>query len=396
MNTEEDVIKTVRLKDTQFTLIGTAHVSQKSVEMVEELIESGKFDCVAVELCEPRYKNLTNSSWWKNLDIFQIFKQKRAGLLLINLALTAYQKRLGEKLGVEAGKDMQRAVELAHENDLRLELIDRDISTTLQRIVRRVSFWQKIKLFTGLIASVFVGEEITEKQVEELKQGDLLHSVVDEFGEHLPAIKEVLIDERDEYMTGKLAALAEGNSPPNHVVAMVGAGHLVGMLPALNSPTSPSRLEILDRKPPPSRFGYYIGWSIAALVLSMFYVGYQRSPDLGWQLVLTWIIINGGLSAFGAALALAHPLSVMSAFFAAPITSLNPTIGAGMVVGLVESVLRKPKVIDFENLRDDVAHLKKWWKNRVVRVFLIFFFANVGSAIGTYVAGASIVHQLMG
>jgi pheromone shutdown protein TraB len=128
----------------------------------------------------------------------------------------------------------------------------------------------------------------------------------------------------------------------------------------------------------------------------MFYVGYQQSPELGWNLVVTWVAINGGLSALGAALALAHPVSVMAAFLAAPLTSLNPTIGAGMVVGLVESYLRKPKVSDFERLREDIASLPMWWKNGVVRVLLIFFFANVGSVIGTYVAGASIIQQVFG
>tara|TARA_B100000686_G_C16765968_1_gene961772 strand:- start:289 stop:1479 length:1191 start_codon:yes stop_codon:yes gene_type:complete len=392
----EELVRSVRLNNTEFTLVGTAHVSRKSVEKVEQMIRSGGFDCVAVELCQARHNNLVNKDWWKNLDIFQIFKQRRATLLLINLALTAYQKRLAEKLGVDAGKEMQRAVELASENNLRLETIDRDISTTLQRIIRRVSFWQKIKLFVGLISSVFIGEEITEEQVEELKQGDLLHSVVEEFGEQLPAVKETLIDERDQYMAGKLAAIAEMESAPKNVVVVIGAGHLPGMLSILDAAPVVVRLEELEVKPPPSRLGYFIGWGIAVLVLSMFFFGYRQSPELGWQLIVTWVVLNGGLSAFGAALALAHPLSIVSAFLAAPITSLNPTIGAGMVVGLVESFLRKPKVEDFENLREDVVHLKKWWQNRVVRVFLIFFFANMGSAIGTWVAGASIVNQILG
>ena len=396
MKINEELVRSVRLNNTEFTLVGTAHVSRKSVEKVEQMIRSGGFDCVAVELCQARHNNLVNKDWWKNLDIFQIFKQRRATLLLINLALTAYQKRLAEKLGVDAGKEMQRAVELASENNLRLETIDRDISTTLQRIIRRVSFWQKIKLFVGLISSVFIGEEITEEQVEELKQGDLLHSVVEEFGEQLPAVKETLIDERDQYMAGKLAAIAEMESAPKNVVVVIGAGHLPGMLSILDAAPVVVRLEELEVKPPPSRLGYFIGWGIAVLVLSMFFFGYRQSPELGWQLIVTWVVLNGGLSAFGAALALAHPLSIVSAFLAAPITSLNPTIGAGMVVGLVESFLRKPKVEDFENLREDVVHLKKWWQNRVVRVFLIFFFANMGSAIGTWVAGASIVNQILG
>ncbi len=224
----------------------------------------------------------------------------------------------------------------------------------------------------------------------------MLHSVIEEFGESLPQIKNVLIDERDEYMTGKLEMLATSESGPKNILALVGAGHLIGMESAFESPPDQKRLEELSRKPSPSRTGYYAGWAIGVFILGMFYVGYQQSPELGWNLVVTWVAINGGLSALGAALALAHPVSVMAAFLAAPITSLNPTIGAGMVVGLVESYLRKPKVSDFERLREDIASLPMWWKNGVVRVLLIFFFANVGSVIGTYVAGASIIQQVFG
>ena len=396
METQEDIIKTIQLNNSEITLIGTAHVSQLSVEMVEEKIATGDYDCVAVELCSPRLENITNRAWWKNLDIYQVFKKKKAGLLLINLALTAYQKRLAERIGVEAGKEMMRAVELSHEKDLRLEVIDRNISTTLHRLVTEVSFWQKMKIVGGLIAGVFVGEEISEEQIEDLKRGDMLHAVVSEFGEELPEIKRVLIDERDEYMVGRLAEVSASHDSPKKILAVVGAGHLRGMMASIDSPPDAAHLQELDQKPPPRKTGLYIGWAICVLILSMFVVGFKQSPELGGQLVATWILLNGGLSALGTALALGHPVSIFAAFFAAPLTSLNPTIGAGMVVGLVESYMRKPKVGDFETLREDITHCSMWWKNRVARLLLIFFFSSFGSMIGTYAAGASIVTQLFG
>ena len=396
METQEDIIKTIQLNNSEITLIGTAHVSQLSVEMVEEKIATGDYDCVAVELCSPRLENITNRAWWKNLDIYQVFKTKKAGLLLINLALTAYQKRLAERIGVEAGKEMMRAVELSHEKDLRLEVIDRNISTTLHRLVTEVSFWQKMKIVGGLIAGVFVGEEISEEQIEDLKRGDMLHAVVSEFGEELPEIKRVLIDERDEYMVGRLAQISASHDAPKKILALVGAGHLMGMMASIHSPPDAAHLQELDKKPPPRKTGLYIGWGICVLILSMFVVGFKQSPELGGQLVVTWILFNGGLSALGTALALGHPVSIFAAFFAAPLTSLNPTIGAGMVVGLVESYMRKPKVGDFETLREDITHCSMWWKNRVARLLLIFFFSSFGSMIGTYAAGASIVTQLFG
>ncbi len=396
LDNQDDIVKTFQLNDSEVTLIGTAHVSQLSVDMVEEKIATGEYDCIAVELCSPRLENITNQAWWKNLDIYQVFKKKKAGLLLINLALSAYQKRLAERIGVEAGKEMIRAVELAREKKIRLEVIDRNISTTLHRLVTEVSFWQKLKIVGGLVAGVFVGEEISESQIEDLKKGDMLHAVVSEFGEELPEIKRVLIDERDEYMVGRLAQISQSPDAPKKILALVGAGHLIGMMPAMQSPPDASHLERLDTKPPPSKIGLYIGWGICALIVSMFGVGFMKSPELGSQLVITWVVINGGLCALGTALALGHPVSIVAAFFAAPLTSLNPTIGAGMVVGLVESYMRKPKVSDFETLREDIAVYSMWWKNRVARLLLIFFFSSFGSMIGTYAAGASIVNQLFG
>ena len=390
-----EIIKIIQLDKTTITLIGTAHVSKESVALVEEKIMSREFDCVAVELCPARYENLKNRSWWQNLDIYEVFKKKKASLLLINLALSAYQRRLADKVGVEAGQEMIRATELAVDNKIRLEVVDRDITTTLHRLVTKVSFWQKMKIFSGLIVGVFVGEEVDREQIENLKKGDMLHSVIEEFGESLPQIKKVLIDERDEFMVGKLSMLATSEDAPKSILAIVGAGHLVGMVPGFTMPPDQIQMDELMQKPASSRMAYYIGWAIGAFILGMFYVGYQQSPELGWNLVVTWVLINGGLSALGATLALAHPISILVAFFAAPLTSLNPTVGAGMVVGLVESYLRKPKVLDFERLRDDISSFKMWWKNGVVRVLLVFFFANVGSAAGTYIAGASIVKQIL-
>jgi pheromone shutdown-related protein TraB len=396
VETAQDIVKTVHVNGAAITLVGTAHVSQKSVDLVEEKIRTGEYDRIAIELCPPRLQNLVKKSIWKNLDIYQVLRQGKGSLLLVNLALSAYQKRLAEKIGVEPGQEMMKAIELSTEYGLPLEVIDRDITTTLQRMYCEVSFWQKLKLFSSLIASIFIGEEITEQQIEDLKEGDMLHSLVEEFGEVLPSVKKVLIDERDQFMVGKLVEMTKSPDSPKNILAMVGAGHLVGMLPAFENPPTPEAMEELDEKPLPSKTGYYVGWGIGLFILSMFGVGYMRSPELGTQLILQWIVINGGLSALGAALAFAHPVSILAAFLAAPLTSLNPTIGAGMVVGIVESYIRKPKVADFESMRGDIAHFSMWWKNGVIRVFLIFFFANLGSAAGTFIAGSSIVYQIFG
>ncbi|MBT5258373.1 MAG: TraB family protein, partial [Nitrospina sp.] len=246
----EDVIKKIKLNGVSITLLGTAHVSKESVALVEEQILSKEFDCIAVELCPARYENLKNKSWWKNLDIYEVFKKKKASLLLINLALSAYQRRLADKVGVEAGKEMMRAIELATENEIRLEVVDRDITTTLHRLVTKVSFWQKIKIFSGLVVGIFVGEEIDKDQIENLKTGDMLHSVIEEFGDSLPQIKKVLIDERDEFMTGKLSMLTKLENSPKNILAIIGAGHLVGMVPNFDKPPNQLQMNELTKKPP--------------------------------------------------------------------------------------------------------------------------------------------------
>ena len=268
-----EIIKIIQLDKTTITLIGTAHVSKESVVLVEEKIMSREFDCVAVELCPARYENLKNRSWWQNLDIYEVFKKKKASLLLINLALSAYQRRLADKVGVEAGQEMIRATELALDNKIRLEVVDRDITTTLHRLVTKVSFWQKMKIFSGLIVGVFVGEEVDREQIENLKKGDMLHSVIEEFGESLPQIKKVLIDERDEFMVGKLSMLATSEDAPKSILAIVGAGHLVGMVPGFTMPPDQIQMDELMQKPASSRMAYYIGWAIGAFILGMFYVG---------------------------------------------------------------------------------------------------------------------------
>lgn len=391
----EDIIKVIEFGGSTITLIGTAHVSKKSVELIEEKINSGQYDCIAVELCRSRHENMINRSWWKDLDIYEIFRQKKAMLLLINMALSTFQRRLAEKVGVEAGMEMQRAIQLAGQMGIRLEAIDRNITTTLQRLIRRVSLWQKLKLFAGVVVGFFVGDEITEEQIENLKKGDMLNSVIAEFGEDLPQIKEVLIDERDQYMVANLAMLATSSDAPKNIIALVGAGHLKGMVPLFATPPDPKRQRELDQKPPPSRVGYYITFVITLLVLTAFYIGFNRSAEMGWHLLATWILAHSIMSALGVALALAHPLTILAALLISPVTSLFPAVGTGMVMGLLESYLRKPRVDDFEKLRDDLIHWKMWWKNKVIKVFMVFLFAKIGSAIGTYIAGASIIHHLL-
>ncbi len=391
----EPIVET-RVGDTRITLLGTAHVSRKSAETVRRLIDSGRYDVVAVELCASRHHALTEPEALAQMNLMQVFRQGKAAMVAANLAMGAYQQRIAEQYGIEPGAEMRTALEAAEAHGLPLLLIDREIGTTLRRTAANLGWWKRLTLFSGLLAGLLSSEEVDEEEIERLKEGDVLEAAFSEFARDRQDLYEPLIAERDRYMAAKLL-LAARRHPGKHILAVVGAGHLKGIVEQLQSIQDPeAELERLDAEPPRSPWPRLLPWLIVALVLFGFWLGFSRSSDLGWQLVWDWVAINGGLSALGALFAAAHPLTVLTAFVAAPITSLNPTIGAGMVTAAAELMLRKPQVRDFASLRHDVAEWRGWWRNRVSRTLLVFLFSTLGSAVGTYLAGFRIFDRLTG
>jgi pheromone shutdown-related protein TraB len=391
---EDSLLREVRYRDTLITLLGTAHVSRTSAAQVARELDSKAYEAVAIELCPSRFDALNNPQALADLDLMQVIRQGKASMVMANLAMAAYQQRLGEQLGIEPGAEMRMAVEQARVHDLPVVLIDREIGTTLKRTARNLSWWRRGMLFTGLIASLVSREEVSEEDIEHLKEGDVLETTFAEFAHDRDDLYQPLIDERDRYMAAKLREAADAH-PGRPLLAVVGAGHLKGIAGYLDEEAPPAEIIAgLDAIPPKSRWPKMIPWLIVGLVLLGFYIGFTRNPDLGWQLVKDWVLINGGLSALGALLAAAHPLTVVTAFVAAPLTSLNPTIGAGMVTAGAELLLRKPRVKDFSQLRADTTQLRGWWRNRVSRTLLVFLFSTLGSAVGTYVAGFLIYDRL--
>jgi pheromone shutdown-related protein TraB len=391
----EQPIRRLQRDGVQYTVIGTAHVSRASADAVRELAASGEFDVIAVELCQARYDALTAERKWTDLDLYRILREGKAGLVMANLALSAYQRRIAEQFGIEPGAEMRAAAVAAKEYGLPLQLVDRDLATTLRRSYASVPWYKRLYLMTGLAVGMVSSEEIDEEAIEKLKEGDILESTFTEFAEHSPQLYEALISERDRYMAARLREENAG-ATGSRVLVVIGAGHMEGLAKHLTDgqrepANERSELEAL---PPRSRWPRVIPWAIMILILTGFFIGFSRSPELGWQLVFIWVAINGGLAALGALLARGHPLTVLSAVVAAPITSLNPTIAAGMVTGLVESWLRKPRVSDLENLRFDITTVRGWFRNPATRILLVFFLSNLGSAIGTWVAGFRIFGAL--
>ncbi|USZ50449.1 TraB/GumN family protein [Halomonas sp. DN3] len=388
----------LRVGDTTFTLLGTAHVSAESADEVRDLIDSGDFDAVAIELCDARHSNLANPDALGDQDLFQIFRQGKAGMVAANLALGAFQQRIAEQSGIEPGAEMRAALEASQRHELPLLLIDRDVGLTLKRIYQNVPLWQRFSLLSGLLGSVLSRQEVSAEEVERLKQGDVLESTFSEFAAESQSLFTPLISERDRYMVMRLAQ----QCPPGkfkRVLVVIGAGHLKGMAEHLEGPPAEDPAEeiaTLEATRPPSKVWKMLPWLITALVLTGFAIGFSRNTELGWQLVAEWFVINGVLSGGATLLALAHPVTVIATVFAAPLTSLNPTIGAGFVAAGVELAMRKPKVRDFSTLRHDVTQVKGWWKNRVSRTLLVFLTATLGSAAGTWIAGFRIADSLFG
>ena len=364
--------------EKKYYLVGTAHVSTQSVTDVEQVIEEVRPDSVCVELCKARFEALTDEDRWSKLDIFKVIREGKMLFLLANLAISAYQRRIGNDLGVKPGAEMLAGVEKAKEVGAELTLADRDIHITLKRTWANLGFWQKVNLLSAITQGVFSKETVKEEEIEGLKEEAQLADMMDEFAQAMPGVKEPLITERDRFLISHVK-----EAPGKTIVAVVGAAHVPGMVEHLGSKID---REPLDRLPAPSRLGRCLKWIVPVLILSAFSWGYFRA-DWGTfqEMLLAWILPNSIFAAVLTAVALGRPLSILVAFLCSPITSLNPLLPSGVVVGLTEAWLRKPTVADAEKINDDIQSVAGVYRNRFTRVLLVAVFATIGSALGAWV-----------
>ena len=383
-------IKRITHNNKELIIIGTAHVSQQSANDVVELIKSEAPDSVAIELCQPRLDALNDPDKWKKTDIFTIIREGKTLVLISQLILSAYQKRIAAKLGIEPGAEMRAALKTASDLRIPTHVIDREIRITLRRTWSNMSFWSVSKLIFSSLFSYSEADNISEAEIENLKSEDELSSALKEFSKELPQVKETLIDERDQYMAAKLS-----ECPGNKIVAVVGAGHLEGMSSYLESGNIPDykKLEVI---PPPSITSKILSYGIPLTIIGMFVYGFVYFDyEKGMEALETWAIATGIAAGIGAAFAFAHPISIIAAIIAAPIAAIHPGIATGWVSGLVEAWLRAPKVSDFETLADDIQLLSGFWKNRVMRILLVVCFSNLGCMVGMWFGSVKLI-QLLG
>jgi pheromone shutdown-related protein TraB len=377
----------INFNQNRIILVGTAHVSQESVDEVETIIDEVQPDTVCVELCAARYEAIRNPDHWKNMDIVRVVREGKAPMLMMNLILSAFQKKMGDRLGIKPGAEMIAAIRVGEANGARIRLVDRDITITFKRAWGRLSWWEKLKLFYQMLLGVFEKPDISAEEVEQLKQGDALTEAIEMMAKEMPSIKSVLIDERDRYQAAKIAS-AEGKT----IVAVVGAGHVPGIVQHLNRPVDIAALETL---PPRGKLGKVLKWIIPAVIIGVIAYGFWgMDAGVSREMIKRWVLANGTMSALGVLLAGGHILTVLVAFIAAPLTSLNPAIAAGWVAGLTEAWIRKPKVADFERLSTDITSIRGFRKNDVTRILLVVVLANLGSSIGTFV-GIPLITSLL-
>nr|WP_263327405.1 TraB/GumN family protein [Neobacillus sp. Marseille-Q6967] len=379
----EENITRIHLDGKEYILIGTAHVSKHSAQQVKEVIEAERPDSVCVELDEQRYKAITEGSKWKEMDIIQVIKEKKASLLLMNLAISSFQNRIAKQLGNKAGQEMIQGIESAKETGAKLVLADRNIQITFSRIWGNLGLKGKSILLSQVIASIFSKESITEEEMEKMKNQDTINALLTEFTEAFPRLKTPLIDERDQYLAQKIK-----HAPGEKIVAVLGAAHVPGIKEEIKKEQDLAKLTAI---PPKSNLPKIIGWSIPVMILAMIAYSFFMNPAAGLDQSISWILWTGSLSALGAALAMGHPLSILAAFVAAPITTLNPVLAAGWFSGLAQAYLRRPSVQDFHTLSEDVFSLKGFWRNKVTRILLIVVLTNLGGTLGTFLGGADII-----
>jgi len=381
MNSElkNDNIPRIRIDDKEIILVGTAHVSKESVALVESVINAEQPDTVCVELCQSRYQAMMKKDQWLEMDIIKVIREKKSFLLLANLLLASFQKRIGEKLGVKPGEEMIRAIQTAENTGAGICLADRDITITLSRTWRSTGYLSKIKILFQLLLSMTETEEIDEKTIEQMKEADMLQSILAEVEKSHPQLRRILIDERDQYLAHKIRT-----SPGEKTVAVVGAGHVPGILKYIHTDIDVKPLETL---PPKGKAGSILKWMIPSVIILLVLAGFfHGGVEAGKNMLIWWICAHGLFAGIGAAIALGHPLTILSAVFASPLTALNPMIAAGWVSGLVEAFAKTPKVRDLENLSQDILSVRGFWRNKVTRVLLVVVFTNLGSALGTFVA----------
>jgi len=382
----EDHLVRLDYQGREIILVATAHVLKQSADLIKKVIHEEQPDSVCVELDEERYQSIQNPRAWENTDIIQVIRSKKVGFLLANLILGSYQKRIAKGLDTIAGQEMLEGINSAKETGAQLVLADRSIKTTFTRIWRKLNLWDKGKLLFELLLSSDDDKDMSNADVSKLLKTDVLASVTAQVRAQFPKIADILISERDQYIAHKIK-----EAPGRKVVAVLGGAHVPGVKEEIFKTQD---IAALSAVPPRNSASRVIAWAIPMLIAGLIIYSFMMNIETGMQQLSSWVLWNGLLAAAFTALSFGHPLSILTSLVAAPFTSLNPLIACGWVTGIVEATIRKPTVQDINNIPRDIFRVKYFLKNRFLKILLIVIMANIGSSIGSLVAGLDIVKTL--
>ncbi|MDR2149596.1 MAG: TraB/GumN family protein [Spirochaetaceae bacterium] len=392
----------IMLQNREIVLLGTAHVSKESIEEVQDLIKSYAasekgLNMVCIELDSGRLSSMKEKDSWKKLDIVKVLREGKGFLLIANLVLSSFQRRLGSSLGVEPGEEMLNAVDTAQELHIPFALCDREVHITLRRAWARCNLWNKCKLLASLLSSAFSTEKTSEEEIEKLKNGNELDSMMHELAEYLPPVKDTLIDERDRYLAAQIWNSVPAGSGGCQI-AVVGAGHLLGIRAHLEKIAGGEKSDVSDLTtiPPPSFIAKCAGALVPALIIILIAAGFFVSGfTVSLTMLVRWILWNGSLAAVGTLLALGHPLSILISFLGAPLATINPFIGVGLFSGITEATVRPPRVDDAQKIASDLTSIKGIYRNRITKALLVFFLSSIGGAIGNIISIPALVQVLV-
>lgn len=387
MNVEKvsDTINKIFLDNgDEIVLVGTAHVSQNSVDEVKQVIEEENPDHICLELDKGRYESKTKENSYTNMDLSKVFKEGKTFLVLANTALASFQKKMGMQTGTAPGEEIIGASVIAKEKGIPYSFCDREIQVTLKRAWAKSNLWNKAKLISTLLASAFDKEELKPEELENLKKSDTLQEMMNDLAKELPGAKTALIDERDRYLATNIL-----EAPGHKKVAVIGAGHANGIIKtmqALEKGDLSKDLSDISQAPRPSKVGKVLQWAVPIAIIAIAVIaGLTQGFSQGLKYFVVWALSNAVATGVFAILCNAHPINWLVAAVTAPIAVLSPVLGVGIITGIIEAKLRKPKVKDFENISDDISTFKGWFKNRVLHAFTVLFATSLGSILGTIV-----------
>ncbi|RME89244.1 MAG: TraB/GumN family protein [Candidatus Hydrogenedentota bacterium] len=375
----------IQFRGVEIFILGTAHVSEKSVEDVETVAEKWKPEIIAVELCPARYEAMKNPNRWKELDIVEVIKQKKIYLLMSSMILSAFQKKIGEEGKIKPGAEMMKAIEIAEKKLIPLKLIDRDVQVTLKRAWQNTGYFSKIMILSELVASLLAPGKVSPEEIEKLKQGDLLEDLFSQVPGRFEKIKTILIDERDKYMAAEIQEAMDHHPDEKKILVVIGAGHLQGLINQIPKQHDVAELvHVKKQSAIVSAIKFFLPILLIFAVIALFTDTSKK--DVIMKSIAAWAIIKAATVGIVTAMFRPHLFTTLAAMLSAPISNFQPFFKPGWVAALIEAKLHKPSVADFENLAEDTKTFRGFMKNKVARIFSLFIMPQLASSLGTGLA----------